>query len=247
MQIPGALKFFYLHGTIFQPLRSPFIKSYMLQSSRYALSVLGLLLGGQAALAQQTTPAGTPSPGWYVGAQASNELRNYHVGRQGNGLFTWNLGIYGGYAVSSRLALQLGLGYGRGNKPNEEQQGSGQYAYYPQTEQITQAWTVPAQVHWSFAKNPHRFQVAGVAGVSLCFFRQRATGNNTATGMKYVIVQKGFNGYVDLGVEGRLQLNTHIALVLGLLTNVNMVRASNSYLPISPGFGSSLGLRYALR
>gem|GEM_PF-4906669 len=248
MQMAGALKFFYIHGAIFQPCRITFIKLYMLiQSLKRALSVLGLLLGSQAALAQTILPTQNPVPGWYAGLQAGNSLRAYSIDRQGNGLFTHFLGVHGGYATAARLAFQLGLEYGRGDKVNEERQGSGQYIYYPQTERIIRAWTVPAQLRWSFAKQPHRFQVEGLAGVSACFFRQRATGNNTATATKEVKETNGVNGYLDLGIAGRLRLTPQLALSLDLTTNLNLVHPNNYYLPIAPGFGATLGLYYSFR
>jgi hypothetical protein len=217
------------------------------QFSRCAIGALGLLLGSQAALAQTTLPAQSPAPGWYAGVQAGSSLRAYSINHQGSGLFTHSLGVHGGYATTTRLTYQLGLEYGRGDKPNEERQGSGQYMYYPQTERITQAWMVPAQLRWSFAKQPHRFQVEGLAGASLCFFRLRETGNITATGAKYVTVRNGVNGYVDLGIAGRLQLAPQLALTVDLLTNLNVVHPSNYYLPFAPGFGSTLGLHYSFR
>ncbi|WP_159437394.1 outer membrane beta-barrel protein [Hymenobacter daecheongensis] len=204
------------------------------------------LLGSQPVLAQADASTGV-EPRWYVGAEAGKQIRTYSIDRQGFGQFTSSLGAQGAYAVSPRLLVQVGVQYGRGNKPNEELQGSGSFAHYPQTEQITRSWTVPVQLRWSLAKDPHRFRLESIAGIGLCFFRQRETGTNTATATKFVKTNSGTNGYLDAGIGGRLRLNPQFDLTADLLLNVNMARPNNSYFPIAPGFGSGLSLQYKFR
>ena len=209
-----------------------------------SIVAIGLTGGSLGAAAQQV--AKTDAARWYVGAQVGNQLQFYVIDRYGRGLFTNSLGLSAGYVPMPRLAVQAGLRHGRGNAPAEELQGSGQFTNYPETEQITSAWTVPVQLRWSFAKNPHRFRVEGLAGGSVCFFTKRLVPGRPETAPRRVEVTRGTNGYIDVGLGSRLQLFNRLELTTDLLLNANLQRPNNSYYPIAPGYGVALGLNYRL-
>jgi hypothetical protein len=209
-----------------------------------AAAAIGLLASSQNVSAQEVN-SNDPNR-WHVGAQVGNQAQTYTIDGLGTGLFTNSVTLYGGYTPMPRLTLQAGLRFGRGTTPTEETQGNGQFTNYPETEQITSAWTVPLQLRWSFAENPHRFRVEGIVGGSVSFFTQRRTPYRLVTAPRQVEVVRGTNGYMDVGLGGRLQLSKQLELATDLLLNFNLNRPNNYYLPIAPGYGVALGLNYRL-
>jgi hypothetical protein len=179
---------------------------------------LNLLLSNNL-LAQALRVAPADSTGWYVGGQASLNNQIYVIDGMGFGRPTATVGGYGGYQFTPRLAVQIGLSYGRGNTPEEVP--SGTLNYYPQAEYVTSLFTMPMLVRWSFATRPHRFRLEGLAGMHF--------------------------GYLDLGLGSRLRLGSRLDLATDLLLNFNYQRPINTYFPIAPGASVALGLNYRLR
>jgi hypothetical protein len=209
-----------------------------------ATPLVGAVIPAQAQ--QPETPAAPAQAYWYVGPQLGVQVRTYTVDRMGNGLWTRSVGLQAGYTKTHRLALQAGVQYSQGAKPDEELRGSGQFAYYPQTAQITRAWLVPASLRWSLARTPHRVELTAILGASLCFFRLRETGHNTATGTKLVTTTNGVNGFLDLGLGGRLLVSPRLKIGVDVLPNLSLSRPSNTYWPIAPGLNTVLAVNYRL-
>lgn len=195
---------------------------------------------------QAVTSAASANSYWYVGGQLGAQSRIYTVDRMGHGLVTRSVGLHGGYATTHRLSFQVGVQYAQGAKADEELRGSGQFAYYPQTEQVTRAWVVPAALRWSLARRPHRLEVSAIVGASLGFFQLRETGNVTATGAKFVQTSDAVNGYLDFGLGGRLRVSPRLSVAVDVVPNLSLNRPVNAYWPIAPGLSTGLALNYRL-
>ncbi|UOR06316.1 porin family protein [Hymenobacter aerilatus] len=215
---------------------------------RHGMALLSaLLLSGAGASAQQAAPTLASAHSWYVGAQAGPSLQVYNTDKfNGTGMATAAIGVHGGYELQPRLMLQVGLAYGRGATPVEQLSGSGPFSNYPATNYIRSAWTVPAQLRWSFAKTPHRFQVQGLVGFSLCFFSQRYTAFRYEAGPKQTEDARDTNGYLNFGLGSNFRLTSRLHLATDLLTSANLQRPINSLYPIAPGVSAALGLNYRL-
>jgi hypothetical protein len=205
---------------------------------------LNLLLSNNL-LAQALRVAPADSTGWYVGGQASLNNQIYVIDGMGFGRPTATVGGYGGYQFTPRLAVQIGLSYGRGNTPEEVP--SGTLNYYPQAEYVTSLFTMPMLVRWSFATRPHRFRLEGLAGMHLAYFNLRERRGRVGTEPRLVSNTRSVNGYLDLGLGSRLRLGSRLDLATDLLLNFNYQRPINTYFPIAPGASVALGLNYRLR
>lgn len=218
------------------------------RTRHFGLLTALLLYGATNPLrAQQAAPPPATAPAyWYLGPQLGVQARVYNVDRMGNGLTTHVLGLRGGYALNDRLAIEAGVQYGKGAQPDDELRGSGQFAYYPQTEQVTRAWVVPATLRWSLARQPHRFGVSALLGASLCLFELRETGTNTATGAKFVKRSDAVNGFLDFGLGAQLRASRRLNVTLDVVPNLNLQTPNNAYWPIAPGLNTVLALNYRL-
>ena len=206
-------------------------------------AALAVLLSRFSAQAQEVAPT---SPGhWYVGGQVGLHHQVYVVDRLGFGAPAATVGGYGGYQFSPRLAVPVGLRYGRGGTPPETP--TGQFNYYAQAEYITSQITVPVLARWAFAAEPRRFRLEGLAGLHLSYFNLRQRYGHRDTEPRIVTDTRAVNAFLDLGLGGRLRLSPRLDLATDLLLNFNFQRPINAYYPIAPGGAITLGMNYQLR
>ncbi|GAA4034797.1 hypothetical protein GCM10022409_19070 [Hymenobacter glaciei] len=205
---------------------------------------LSLMLTSFITHAQDVAPGATPK--WYVGGQVSANHQVYIVGQgMGFGAPTTTVGGYGGYQLSPQLAVQAGLSYGRGSTPAEAP--SGQFNYYPQAEYVTSLLTLPVLLRWDYVTQPRRFRLEGLAGLHVSYFNLRQRSGHLQTEPRFVTDSRGVNGYLDLGLGGRVQLGSRLEVAADLLLNVNLQHPSNFYFPLAPGGSAALGLHYRLQ
>lgn len=160
--------------------------------------------------------------------------------------------LYGSYALTPGLTLQLGVLHGRGGSLDDNYADDGTPKYV--TESYKEGvWGVPLLVRWQLSRPERRFQVDALAGVRAYTVRQTRTynqllGNTSADGWRPVLYHsKGVNGYLDGGLGFRYACTNRLQAVADVMVNVNTKNTSSYYFGIGPGASSLVGLQYTFR
>jgi hypothetical protein len=221
----------------------------MLTSIRLVYAPLAALVitGATTGLAQQPAPSASR---WYAGAGGLLEFRVFNVKSTQTGCYLLGGQVYGGYALSPALSLQLGLVHGRGGSLDDNRADDGTPKYVPASYKQV-AWGIPVQVRYCFSQPTRRFQVDGVVGGSLYHTKQTETNNllftNASTDGWYSVQSQAsaMNGYFDIGLGLRYAASSQWQAVADVTANTNV--KSLGYYPVSPGGSAILGVRYLFR
>ncbi|TGD77820.1 outer membrane beta-barrel protein [Hymenobacter wooponensis] len=216
--------------------------------SAYATLSALVLTGATAAVAQQPIPP--LASRWYAGTGGLLETRVFTVKGNSTGCYLLGGNVYGGYALTPTISLQVGLVHGRGGSLDDNFADDGTPKYVPASYKQA-AWGVPVQLRYGFSQPTRRFQVDGILGVSIYRTRQTETNNvlytNVSTDGWYSVKShaSAVNSYFDIGAGFRYAISPQWQATTDVAINANF--KSSGYYGISPGAGATVGVRYLFR